>query len=95
MRIELTQERYATLCAKAKKSGLTKQTLIARLLARGEIGGHENSAARRPERVRRFCKAVLGNPPELWEERFCGFQQKRFRCSADRFVGIGSVDKIP
>ena len=88
MRIELTRERYATLCAKAKKSGLTKQTPIARLLARGEIGGHENSAARRPERVRRFCKAVPGNPPELWEERFCGFQQKRSRCSADRLVRI-------
>ena len=24
----------------------------------------------------------------IWEERFCGFRQKRSRCSAERFVGI-------
>ena len=60
MRIELTQERYATLCAKAKESGLMKRTLIERLLEGAEIVGHENSAAKRPERVRRFCKAVPG-----------------------------------
>ena len=85
MRIELTRERYATLCAKAKKSALRKRTPIARPLAREEISGYENSAAKRPERVRRFCKA---NPTELWEERFCGFQQKRSRCSANRLVRI-------
>ena len=65
MRIELTRERYAVLCAKAKKSGLRKRTPIARLLERGEISGYENSAAKRPERARRFCKAVPGNSPEL------------------------------
>ena len=58
MRIELTRERYA----KSKKSGLRKRRPIARLLARGEISGYENSAAKRPERVRRFCKAVLRKP---------------------------------
>ena len=71
-----------------EKSGLMKRTLIERLLEGAEIVGHENSAAKRPERVRRFCKAVPGNPPELWEERFYGFQQKRSRCSADRLVRI-------
>ena len=88
MRIELTRERYAMLCAKAKKSGLTKRVLIARLLEREEISGYENFAAKRPERVRGFCKAVPGNPPELWEERFCGFQQKRSRRSAGQLVRI-------
>ena len=34
MRIELTRERYATLCAKVNKSGLMKRALIARLLER-------------------------------------------------------------
>ena len=66
MRIELTRERYATLCAKAKKH-LMKRALIERLLERGEISGYENSAVKRPEGVRRFCKAVPGNLPELWE----------------------------
>ena len=75
MRIELTRERYATLCAKAKKSGLTKQTPIARLLARGEIGGHENSAAKRPERVRRFCKAVLERFRNFSRNAFVGFNK--------------------
>ena len=65
MHIELTPEQYATLCAKAKKSGLRKRTPIARLLERGESSGYENCAAKRPERVRRFCKAVPGNSPEL------------------------------
>ena len=63
MRIELTRERYATLCAKARKSTLIKRTPIARILARGEISGYENSAAKRLERVRRFCKAVPGKLP--------------------------------
>ena len=37
LHIELTPEQYATLCAKAKKSGLTKRALIARLLEGQEI----------------------------------------------------------
>ena len=37
MHIELTREQYATLCAKAKKSGLTKRAFIVRLLAGQEI----------------------------------------------------------
>ena len=37
MHIELTREQYATLCAKAKKSGLTKRALIIRLLEGQEI----------------------------------------------------------
>ena len=37
MHIELTREQYATLCAKAKKSGLTKRALIVRLLEGQEI----------------------------------------------------------
>ena len=32
MHIELTREQYATLCAKAEKSGLTKRAFIVRLL---------------------------------------------------------------
>ena len=37
MHIELTPEQYATLCAKAKKSGLTKRAFIVRLLEGQEI----------------------------------------------------------
>ena len=37
MHIELTPEQYATLCAKAKRSGLTKRALIVRLLEGQEI----------------------------------------------------------
>ena len=37
MHIELTWEQYATLCAKAKKSGLTKRAFIVRLLEGQEI----------------------------------------------------------
>ena len=32
MHIELTREQYATLCEKAKKSGLTKRAFVVRLL---------------------------------------------------------------
>ena len=80
MRIELMRERYATLCAKAKKSGLRKRTPIERLLEGAEIDGHENSAAKRTERVRRFLQSRSAKALELWKERFCRF---------------GSVDKIP
>ena len=37
LHIELTPEQYATLCAKAKKSGLTKRAFIVRLLEGQEI----------------------------------------------------------
>ena len=37
MHIELTREQYATLCAKAKKSGLTKRAFLVRLLEGQEI----------------------------------------------------------
>ena len=37
MHIELTPEQYATLCAKAKTSGLTKRAFIVRLLEGREI----------------------------------------------------------
>ena len=75
MRIELTRERYATLCAKAKKRCLTKRALIAQLLERGEISGYENSAAKRPERVRRFCKAVLERFRNFSRNAFVGFNK--------------------
>ena len=75
MRIELTRERYATLCAKAKKSALRKRTPIARPLAREEISGYENSAAKRPERVRRFCKPVPGKTPAAERSAFADFSK--------------------
>ena len=37
MHLELTPEQYATLCAKAKKSGLTKRAFIVRLLEGQEM----------------------------------------------------------
>ena len=75
MRIELTWERYATLCVKARKGGLTKRVPIARILVRGEISGYENSTVKRPERVRRFCKAVPGNPRNFGKNAFVGFNK--------------------
>ena len=47
MHIELTREQYATLCAKAKKSGLTKRALIVRLLEGREIREHPTEEIRR------------------------------------------------
>ena len=37
MHLELTPEQYATLCAKAKRSGLTKRAFIVRLLEGDKI----------------------------------------------------------
>ena len=47
MHIELTPEQYATLCAKAKKSGLTKRALIIRLLEGQEIRERPTEEIRR------------------------------------------------
>ena len=47
MHIELTPEQYATLCAKAKKSGLTKRAFIVRLLEGQEIREKSGNAPRR------------------------------------------------
>ena len=47
LHIELTLEQYATLCAKAKKSGLTKRAFIVRLLNRQEIRERPNEEIRR------------------------------------------------
>ena len=57
MHIELTPEQYATLCAKAKKSGLTKRALIVRLLEGREILEHPT------EEIRQFREEVhrIGN----------------------------------
>lgn len=57
MHIELTREQYATLCAKAKKSGLTKRALIVRLLEGQEI------RERPTEEIRRLREEVhqIGN----------------------------------
>ena len=46
LHIELTPEQYATLCAKAKKSGLTKRAFIVRLLERQEIRERPNEEIR-------------------------------------------------
>ena len=53
MHIELTREQYATLCAKAKKSGLTKRAFIVRLLE-----GHE-IRERPTEEIRRYSSALI------------------------------------
>ena len=57
MHIELTPEQYATLCAKAKRSGLTKRALIVRLLEGEKI------RERPTEEVRRLREEVhrIGN----------------------------------
>ena len=57
MHIELTPEQYATLCAKAKKSGLTKRALIIRLLEGEKI------RERPTEEIRRLREEVhrIGN----------------------------------
>ena len=47
LHIELTPEQYATLCAKAKKSGLTKRAFIVRLLNGQEIRERPNEEIRR------------------------------------------------
>ena len=59
MRIELTPKRYATLCVKAKKSGMRKRTPIARLLERGEI------------RLRKFCRETPGTGSQISAQPFC------------------------
>ena len=57
MHIELTPEQYATLCAKAKKSGLTKRAFIVRLLEGEKI------RERPTEEIRRLREEVhrIGN----------------------------------
>ena len=57
MHIELTPEQYATLCEKAKKSGLTKRAFIVRLLEGQEI------RERPTEEIRRLREEVhqIGN----------------------------------
>ena len=57
MHIELTREQYATLCAKAKKSGLTKRAFLVRLLEGREI------RERPPEEIRQLREEVhrIGN----------------------------------
>ena len=57
MHIELTREQYATLCAKAKRSGLTKRAFIVRLLEGEEI------RERPTEEIRRLREEVhrIGN----------------------------------
>ena len=57
MHIELTREQYATLCAKAKKSGLTKRAFIVRLLEGEKI------RERPTEEIRRLREEVhrIGN----------------------------------
>ena len=47
LHIELTPEHYTTLCAKAKKSGLTKRAFIVRLLNGQEIRERPNEEIRR------------------------------------------------
>ena len=60
---------------KSEKSGLMKRTLIERLLEGAKIVGHENSAAKHPERVRRFCKAVLERFRNFSRNAFVGFNK--------------------
>ena len=57
MHIELTREQYATLCAKAKRSGLTKRVFIVRLLEGEKI------RERPTEEIRRLREEVhrIGN----------------------------------
>ena len=57
MHIELTPEQYATLSAKAKKSGLTKRAFLVRLLEGREI------RERPPEELRQLREEVhrIGN----------------------------------
>ena len=79
MRIELTPKRYATLCVKAKKSGMRKRTPIARLLERGEI------------RLRKFCRETSETGSQISAKPF----RKSVRIWEECFCGFGSVDKIP
>ena len=89
MHIELTREQYATLCAKAKKSGLTKRAFIVRLLEGEKI------RERPTEEIRRLREEVhrIGNNVSANGTITNGFAPAPMNCAAS--TDCPSLKEIP